>query len=133
MQTRYPLTHKRKHALSLHVSERQRAWKTGVNVPVRVYIGQILLMRPQYLTERDIAFDGWNHINIRNKSLSLPRMARRQVIRHFNRPWHRPMSKRFIKHPYSISRATPIDSDCCYLPTAGVLGNKANKSSTNQF
>ena len=36
------------------------------------------------------------------------------------------MSKQFIKHPYSISRATPIDSDCCRLPTASVLGNKTD-------
>ena len=35
--------------------------------------------------------------------------------------------------PYSISRATSIDSDCCRLPTASVLSNKANKSRSNQF
>ena len=50
----------------------------------------------------------------------------------FYRPWHRPMSKRFIKHPYSISRATPIDSDCCRLPTASVQSSKADKSCSNQ-
>ena len=27
--------------------------------------------------------------------------------------WHRPIPKRFIKPPYSISRAASIDSDCC--------------------
>ena len=38
------------------------------------------------------------------------------------------MSKRFIKPPYSIiSRANSIDSDCCRLPTASVLSNKAEK------
>ena len=47
--------------------------------------------------------------------------------------WHRPMSKRSIKPPYSISRATSIDSDCCRLPTANVLTNEADKSCSNQF
>ena len=42
--------------------------------------------------------------------------------------WHRPMSKRFIKLPYSISRATSIDSDCCHLPMVSVLSNEADKS-----
>ena len=40
--------------------------------------------------------------------------------------WHRPaiMSKLFfIKSPYSISRATSIESDCCRLPMANVLSN----------
>ena len=46
----------------------------------------------------------------------------------FYKPWHRPMSKRFIKHPYSISRATPIDSDCCRLPTA--FDSRAQRFST---
>ena len=35
--------------------------------------------------------------------------------------WRRPISKRFIKPPYSISRAASIDSDCCRLPTTSVL------------
>ena len=47
--------------------------------------------------------------------------------------WHRSMSKRFIKHPYFISRATSIDSDCCCLHTASVFSNKADKSRSNQF
>ena len=47
--------------------------------------------------------------------------------------WHRPMSKRFMKSPYSTSRATSIDSDCYRLPTAGVLSNQADKSRPNQF
>ena len=34
------------------------------------------------------------------------------------------MSKRFIKPPYSASRATPIDSYCCRLPTASALMNR---------
>ena len=41
--------------------------------------------------------------------------------------WHRPISKWFIKYPYSISRAASIDSDCCRLPTtSGVLTNNQN-------
>ena len=47
--------------------------------------------------------------------------------------WHRPMSKRLIKPPYSISRATSIDSDCCSLPTTSVLSNEADKLRSNQF
>ena len=34
---------------------------------------------------------------------------------------------------YSISRATSIDSDCCRLPTASVLSNKADKLRFNHF
>ena len=45
--------------------------------------------------------------------------------------WHRPISKRFIKPLYSISRAASIYSHCCRLspiPTSSVLSNKADKS-----
>ena len=35
--------------------------------------------------------------------------------------------------PYSISRATSIDSDCCRLPTTSVLSNKLDKLRFNQF
>ena len=46
----------------------------------------------------------------------------------------RPISKRFIKLPYSIlSRATSIDSDCCRLPTTSVLSNKLYRLRSNQF
>ena len=38
--------------------------------------------------------------------------------------WRRPISKRFIKPPYSISRAASIDSECCCLPTTSVLSKK---------
>ena len=38
-----------------------------------------------------------------------------------------------IHPPYSISRATSIDSDCCRLTTASVLSNKADKTRSNQF
>ena len=48
------------------------------------------------------------------------------------RQWHRPMSKRFIKTPHSISRATSIDSGCCRLPIVSVLSNKVDKSRSNQ-
>ena len=37
------------------------------------------------------------------------------------------------KPPYSISRATSIDSDRCRPPSASVLSNKADKSRSNQF
>ena len=35
-----------------------------------------------------------------------------------NKKWFKPILKRFIKSPYSISRATSADSDCCFIPTA---------------
>ena len=41
--------------------------------------------------------------------------------------WHRPLPKRFIKPPFSISRATSIDSYCCRLSTTSVLSNKPDK------
>ena len=34
---------------------------------------------------------------------------------------------------YCISRETTIDSDCCRLPKASVLGNKADKLRSNQL
>ena len=50
-----------------------------------------------------------------------------------HKQWHRPISKRFIKPPFSIPRATSIDSNCCRLPTTSVLSNKADRSRSNQF
>ena len=47
--------------------------------------------------------------------------------------WHRPISKRFIKPPYSISRATSIDSECCRLPTTSVLSKKPEKYAPTSF
>ena len=58
--------------------------------------------------------------------------SRQKFVRLYNH-WHRPMSKRFIKPLYSISRATLIDSDCCRLPTASVLSDKADKLRSNQI
>ena len=48
----------------------------------------------------------------------------RQIFMRLYKQWHRPISKRFIKPPYSISRATSIDSECCRLPTTSVLNKK---------
>ena len=39
----------------------------------------------------------------------------RQNVMRLYKQWHRPISKRFIKPPYSISRATSIDSECCRI------------------
>ena len=51
----------------------------------------------------------------------------RQKVMRLYKQWHRPISKRFIKPPYSISRATSIDSECCRLPTTNVLSkNRKN-------
>ena len=49
-----------------------------------------------------------------------------------NRKWFKPISKRFIKPPYSISRAISADSDCCFIPTTIVLSSKADTSRSNQ-
>ena len=49
-----------------------------------------------------------------------------------NKKWFKPISKRFIKSPYSISRATSADSDCHSIPTAIVLSSKADISRSNQ-
>ena len=56
--------------------------------------------------------------------------SRQKVIRLYKQ-WHRPISKRFIKPPYSISRATSIDSECCRLPTTNVLSKKPEKLRKN--
>ena len=57
----------------------------------------------------------------------------RQKVMRLYKQWHRPISKRFIKPPYSISRAASIDSDCCRLPTTSVPSNKLDKLRSNQF
>ena len=57
----------------------------------------------------------------------------RQKVMRLYKQWHRPMSKRFIKPPYSISRATSIDSECCRLPTTSVLSKKTKTSRSNQL
>ena len=58
--------------------------------------------------------------------------SRQKVIR-LLKQWHRPMSKRLIRPPYTLTRATSIDSDCCRLPTTSVLSNKADKLRSSQF
>ena len=57
----------------------------------------------------------------------------RQKVMRLYKQWHRPISKRFIKHPYSISRATSIDSKCCRLPTTSVLSKKPEKYAPTSF
>ena len=52
----------------------------------------------------------------------------RQKVMRLYKQWHRPISKRFIKPPYSISRATSIDLECCRLPTTSVLSKKKRKN-----
>ena len=47
--------------------------------------------------------------------------------------WRRPISKRFFKPPYSISRAALIDSDCCRLPTTSVLSKKGQSHPLPSF
>ena len=82
-------------------------------------------------SQRGTKVKGSHHATIRysdqKESKSLQKVMR--LYKH----WHRPISKRFIKPPYSISRATSIDSDCYRLPTASVLSNKPDKLRSNQF
>ena len=56
----------------------------------------------------------------------------RQKVMRLHKRWHRPISKLFIKPPYSISRATSIDSECRRLPTTSVLSrNRENYAPTS--
>ena len=57
--------------------------------------------------------------------------SRQKVMRRYKQ-WHRPISKWFIKPPYSISRAASIDSDCCRLPTTSRLSQQQNGQTTLQ-
>ena len=56
----------------------------------------------------------------------------RQPVMWIYKQWHRPISKRFIKPPYSILSATSIDSECCRLPTTSVLSKKQEKIRSNR-
>ena len=57
--------------------------------------------------------------------LSYGRATRRQFMRHFTRNG--------AKLLYSRSSATPIDSDCCHLPTVSAFSNQADTSLSNSF
>ena len=57
----------------------------------------------------------------------------RQKVMRLCKQWHRPISKRLIKPPYYISRATSIDSECCRLPTTSVLSKKTEKYAPTSF
>ena len=67
------------------------------------------------------------HIMVTNHYSDQQGSKSRQKVMWLYKQWHRPMSKRFIKSPYSISRATSIDSECCRLPTTSVLNKKTDK------
>ena len=58
--------------------------------------------------------------------------SRQKVVRIYKQ-WHRPMSKRFIKLPYSISRAVSIYSNCWRLLTISVLSNQAENYAPTRF
>ena len=73
------------------------------------------------------------HIVVTTRYSDLQGSKSRQTFVRLCKQWHRPTSKRFIKLPYSISRAASIDLDCCRLPTTSILSNKAEKLSSNQF
>ena len=64
---------------------------------------------------------------------SCRKATRKQVIRHLQ-AMTPTKSKRFVKPPYSISRATSIDSDCCRLVhTASVLRTKGTNYALISF
>ena len=73
------------------------------------------------------------HIIVKTCSSDQQGSKPRQKAMRLYKQWHQPMSKRFIKPPCVISRATSIGSDCFRLPMASVLSNKADKSRSNQF
>ena len=54
-------------------------------------------------------------------------------VRRLYKQRHRPISKRFIKPPYSISRATSIDSECGRLLTTSELSKKPEKYAPTSF
>ena len=58
--------------------------------------------------------------------------SRQKVTMRLYKQWHRPISKRFIKPPYYISRATSIDSECCRLPTTMQRSQQKNGKNTLQ-
>ena len=55
----------------------------------------------------------------------------RQKVMRLYKQWHRPISKRFVKPPYSISRATSIDSECCTHRTTQLRLTRVNSFSHN--
>ena len=68
-----------------------------------------------------------------SKSCSSCRRVTRRQHATLYKQRHRPMPERSIKSPYSISKATSINSDCCRLPMASVLSSKADKSPPISF
>ena len=73
------------------------------------------------------------HITVTTRYSDQHGSKSRQKVMRLYKQWQRPISKRFIKPPYSVSRAAPIDSDCCLLPTTRVLRNNVDKLRSNQF
>ena len=73
------------------------------------------------------------HIMVTNRYSDQQGSKSRQKVMRLYKQWHRSISKRFIKPPYSISRATSIDSECCRLSTTNVLSKKPEKLRSNQF
>ena len=63
---------------------------------------------------------------------SLLEVNRKASYALLNKKWFKPISKRFIKSPYSKPRINSADSDCCFNPAAIVLSSKQNTSRSNQ-
>ena len=73
-----------------------------------------------------------NHIMVTTRYSDQHESKSRQKVMRLYKQWHRPVSKWFIKSPYSISRAASIDSDCCRLPTTSGLSQQQNGQITLQ-
>ena len=86
------------------------------------------------LRQDGTAFTRWNPASIsESESQDSEKTLSTRIIKS-DKEWYRPIPKRAIKPPYSISQATPIDSlFWCRLPTAGVLSSKAHNHASMTF
>ena len=65
-------------------------------------------------SQRGTKVNGSHHGD--NRYLDQQGSKSRQKVMRLYKQCHRPISKWFIKPPYSISRATSIESECCHDP-----------------
>ena len=78
-------------------------------------------------------FCGENGKNTIDSAEKYKKRKNKQKVMRLCKRWCRPISKRFIKPPYSISRAASIDSDCCRLPTTSVFSKKGQSHPLPSF
>ena len=87
----------------------------------------------RFWSQRGTKSRSTGHISVTTRYSDQQRSKSRQKVMQLYKQWHRPISKRFIKPPYSMSRAASIDSDCCRLPTTSESNNKLDKLRSNQL